>query len=58
MQLVVRYVTIDGRTLEADRELFLTLPGQITQRWTPRSTRQATMAATREVATPEWRPNR
>ncbi|MGE0756385.1 MAG: hypothetical protein AB7O38_05175, partial [Pirellulaceae bacterium] len=36
MHLFVRYVTVDGRKLEADRELFLSLPGQITQRWTPR----------------------
>jgi hypothetical protein len=41
MQLYVRYTTVDGRRLEAQREMYLTLQGQITQRWTPRSPRRA-----------------
>jgi hypothetical protein len=46
MQLFVRYTTVDGRKLEARRELFLTLAGQTTQRWTPRSTRREGAAET------------
>jgi hypothetical protein len=38
LQLFVRYETVDGRKLEASREIFITLPGQFSQRWTPRST--------------------
>jgi hypothetical protein len=37
LQLFVRYETVDGRKLEASREIFVTLPGQFSQRWTPRS---------------------
>jgi hypothetical protein len=50
MHLYVRYVTVDGRKLEADREIFLALPGQMTQRWTPRSTTpESRPGAAREV---------
>ncbi len=35
--LAVRYTTADGRKLEARRDVFVTLPGQVSQRWTPRS---------------------
>lgn len=35
--LAVRYTTVDGRKLEARRDIFVTLPGQYSQRWTPRS---------------------
>jgi hypothetical protein len=36
LQLFVRYETADGRQLQTDREIFLTPPGQLSQRWTPR----------------------
>jgi hypothetical protein len=40
--VAVRYTTVDGRQLEARRDIFITLPGQLSQRWTPRaSTRTA-----------------
>lgn len=37
LQLFVRYETADGRRLQTDREIYITPPGQIAQRWTPRS---------------------
>ena len=45
LQLFVRYVTADGRKLQADREVFITHADQAISRWTPRST-----AASPEVA--------
>jgi hypothetical protein len=36
LQLFVRYETADGRKLQAEREIFVTLPGQYSHRWTPR----------------------
>jgi hypothetical protein len=36
LHLFVRYETADGRQLQTDREIFLTPPGQLSQRWTPR----------------------
>ena len=38
LHLFVRYLTDDGRKLEADREFFVTLRGEVANRWTPRST--------------------
>jgi hypothetical protein len=37
LKLFVRYDTPDGRRLQADRDIFLTPPGQSLSRWTPRS---------------------
>jgi hypothetical protein len=37
LKLFVRYETADGRRLQADRDVFVTLPGQAMTRWTPRS---------------------
>ena len=37
LKLFVRYETPDGRRLQADREIFVTQPGQTLSRWTPRS---------------------
>lgn len=37
LMVAVRYTTADGRKLEATRDIFVTLPGQLSQRWTPRS---------------------
>jgi hypothetical protein len=42
LHLFVRYVTVDNRDLRADREVFLTLPGQFSQRWTPRAATRGT----------------
>lgn len=36
LQLFVRYETADGRKLQAEREINITLPGQYSHRWTPR----------------------
>jgi len=36
LHLFVRYETADGRQLQTDREIFLTPPGQLSERWTPR----------------------
>lgn len=36
LQLFVRYETADGRKLQTDREIYITLPGQFSERWTPR----------------------
>ena len=36
LQLFVRYEAADGRQLQTDREIFLTPPGQLSERWTPR----------------------
>jgi hypothetical protein len=35
--VAVRYTTVDGRKLESRRDIYITLPGQLSQRWTPRS---------------------
>ncbi|MEO8496065.1 MAG: hypothetical protein ABI614_13425 [Planctomycetota bacterium] len=37
LMVAVRYTTADGRKLDATRDIFVTLPGQLSQRWTPRS---------------------
>ncbi|MCA9143225.1 MAG: hypothetical protein H6821_13545 [Planctomycetaceae bacterium] len=37
LMVAVRYTTADGRKIEATRDIFVTLPGQLSQRWTPRS---------------------
>jgi hypothetical protein len=36
LKLFVRYNATDGRTVESQSDVFVTLPGQISQRWTPR----------------------
>ena len=36
LHLFVRYETADGRQIQTDREIFLTPPGQLSERWTPR----------------------
>jgi hypothetical protein len=46
LQLFVRYETADGRQLQTDREIFLTLPGQLSQRWTPRQRGRESLAET------------
>jgi hypothetical protein len=72
LKLFVRYETADGRRLQADREIFITPPGQAISRWTPRSAERpaladATVPATEPVVKtasalererPEWSPNR
>lgn len=46
LHLHVRYMTVDNRDLRTDRPLFLNLPGQFTQQWTPRaSTRSPSSSA-------------
>ena len=42
LMVAVRYTTADGRKLEATRDVFVTLPGQFSQRWTPRSSTDST----------------
>lgn len=36
LRLFVRYQTPDGRKLQMERDLFIRLPGQFSERWTPR----------------------
>jgi hypothetical protein len=36
LRLFVRYETGDGRKVETDREIYVKLPGQFSERWTPR----------------------
>jgi hypothetical protein len=36
LKLFVRYETADGRRLQTDRDIYITPPGQVAQRWTPR----------------------
>lgn len=36
LKIFVRYHTADGRQVEAASDVYVTLPGQISQRWTPR----------------------
>ena len=51
LKLFVRYETSDGRRLQADREIFVTLPGQALSRWTSRSAdRQRSAAEAKLVA--------
>ena len=51
LQLFVRYETADGRRLQTDREIFITPPGQVAQRWTPRpADRPITAAAPQRPA--------
>ncbi len=58
LQVYVRYVTADGRRLDASQPVEIALPGQRTVRWTPaeRPTR-AEPPAEREPASSSWRPN-
>jgi len=51
--LFVRYVTADGRKVEADREIRIERPDRIAQSWTPRPTPQPEKPAQREV-TASW----
>jgi hypothetical protein len=37
LKLYVRYEGPDGRQLQSERDLYITPPGQVAQRWTPRS---------------------
>jgi hypothetical protein len=36
LSLFVRYETPEGKKLQGDKEIFVALPGQFSQRWTPR----------------------
>jgi hypothetical protein len=47
--LAVRFTTADGRQLEARRDIFVTPPGQVSQRWTPRSPRNPESASMDKV---------
>ena len=56
LKLFVRYETADGRRLQADRDVFITPPGQALSRWTPRSTEGgATTASLSRPLVPETR---
>lgn len=41
LKVFVRYVSADEQKLEANRPLYLNLPGQFSHRWTPKSSRPA-----------------
>ncbi len=53
LQLFVRYVTRDGRSLDASRPVEIALPGQRTARWTP-----AEIPLAEERPLPDQRPRR
>ena len=36
LKVFVRYETPEGKKLQAEKEVFVALPGQFSQRWTPR----------------------
>jgi hypothetical protein len=50
LKLFVRYEGPDGRQLQSDRDLYITPPGQIAQRWTPRPAERARPASSVAVA--------
>jgi len=52
LQLFVRYITGDGRKLEANQSIEIALPGDRTARWTP-----ADPPMEREATPASWRPN-
>lgn len=53
LQLYVRYETADGRKLQADREIFVALPGEVSRSWTPRSNKEpSTVAAAPPITQP------
>ena len=53
LHLFVRYETADGRKLQTDREIFLTPPGQISNRWTPRTVQRQRPAAVAQASAVE-----
>ena len=53
--LFVRYMTADGRKVEADREIRIESSDRIAQSWTPRHTPLPEKSADREV-TASWQP--
>lgn len=66
LQLHVRYITVDNRDLRAERDIYLNLPGQFSQQWTPRAggpanaaePAPAPVAEPTQTASPEWSPYR
>ncbi|MCI0361824.1 MAG: hypothetical protein L0211_25335 [Planctomycetaceae bacterium] len=52
LHLFVRYEAADGRKLQTDREIFLTPPGQLSERWTPRPADRQRPAAIAHPAEP------
>jgi hypothetical protein len=52
LKLFVRYETADGRRLQADRDIYITPPGQIAQRWTPRPADRPRTTAAPAAASP------
>ena len=64
LQLFVRYVTADGRRLDASQAVEIALPGERTARWTPAEKPapverpiRAEPPIEREPAASTWRPN-
>lgn len=55
LHLFVRYLTADGRKIEADREITIGSPDRIAQSWTPRPAPLPEKPAEREV-TAGWQP--
>jgi hypothetical protein len=63
LKLFVRYEAPDGRKLQAEREVFVTPPGQTLSRWTPRPAERPIVQAAAEepvpiASRPAWSPNR
>lgn len=56
LHLFVRYLTADGRKLEANQPIEIALPGDKTARWTPSETRRSSDSPTEPSAAPNsWR---
>jgi hypothetical protein len=55
LHLFVRYVTADGRKLEADQDIQIDSEDRVAHRWTPRRTLSPQEAARREVNV-SWQP--
>ena len=52
LKLFVRYETADGRRLQSERDIYITPPGQIAQRWTPRPADRPRPPALHAAASP------
>jgi hypothetical protein len=52
LKLYVRYETADGRRLQADRDVFVTPPGQAVSRWTPRPSESDRLAERASATVP------
>lgn len=57
LRLFVRYEMADGRKIQAEREVFVKLPGQFSERWTPRPPERQRRNAPVDSAVAEQSPS-